>query len=167
MSVRGFLCLSLTSLRSCARSALALVTLISLPVVTGCGAVDRAEDGAGALLDEAGAAAGARDVSGTMPMRWTASDGSSGPVRFVFVQDGLSVDGLVVFEDHPCLQELSVDAQLEVTGLVGDLVLDDFRLPFELTLFGKSGPQKPAGIVDGIHTLTCLAKEGTVRLESL
>ncbi len=79
----------------------------------------------------------------------------------------VSVDGVVVFERHPCLQELSVDANVQLTGLRGDLVLDDFRLPFELTLFGSNGPQKPKGLVDGVQTLACLAAEGSVQLESL
>jgi len=161
--------LSLSSLPSCVRSALALVTLFlfALPVVTGCGAVDRVEEGASALLDEADEAVGSRDVSGTLPMRWTTADGQSGPVRFVLVQDGLSVDGVVVFDDHPCLQELSVDADLGLTGLSGELVVDDFRLPFELALFGSSGPQKPRGLVSGVQSLACLAQEGAIRLESL
>lgn len=162
-----FLRTSLACLPSCVRTALALVTLFALPVVTGCGAVDRAEEGATQLLDQANEAAGNHDVTGTMPMRWKSSDGQSGPVRFVFSQDGLAVDGVVVFEDHPCLQELAVDAHVEVTGVVGDLVLDDFRLPFELSLIGSSGPKKPDGIVQGIETLACLAHEGTLQLESL
>jgi hypothetical protein len=125
-------------------------------VATGCGAVDRAEQ-----------AAGVHDVSGTMPLKWTTPDGQSGPVRFVLSQDGLGVDGVVVFEDHPCLTELSVDAHMKLTGVAGDLVMDDFRLPFELTLFDSSGPKVPGGVVSGVQTFACLAENGKLQLESL
>lgn len=153
----------LASVSQRVRSALALVALTVLPVATGCGVVDAAADG----LDDASKAAGVHDVSGSMPLRWTTPDGQSGPVHFVFAQDGLAVDGTVVFENHPCLHELTVDAHAKITGVAGDLVLDDFRLPFELTIFDSSGPKKPDGIVSGVQTFACLAENGSVQLESL
>lgn len=146
----------LASVTRRARTAAALVALTVLPVATGCGAVDAAEK-----------AAGVHDVSGSMPLRWTTPDGQSGPVHFVLSQEGLGVDGVVVFENHPCLQELAVDAHVELTGVAGDLVLDDFRLPFALTLFDAGGPKKPDGVVSGVKTFACLAENGAVQLQSL
>lgn len=143
--------------------ARAFVTMTALSLATGCGVVDAAEGG----LDEASKAAGVHDVSGTMPLRWTTPDGQSGPVRFVFAQNGLHVDGTVVFENHPCLTELSVDAHAKITGVAGDLVLDDFRLPFELTVFDSSGPKKPDGLVSGVRTFACLAETGSLQLQSM
>lgn len=127
----------------------------------GCAVVDDAKDEAQARLDALGEELGAHDFSGTLPLQWTSEQHGSGPVRLVLVQDGLSAYGVAIFEGHPCLEVLRIEADVTLYGLEGELLLDDeVGLPFELKLLGSSGPQKPSGVVRGVKKLVCLADEG-------
>ncbi len=149
-------------------STAALVALFAVSGATGCGAVDDATDEIDRRLGEAAEAAGSRNLQGTTPLRWRSKDGSSGPVRFVLAQDGLAIDGVAVFEGHPCLTELAVNGKVESRGVFGDLRMDEVRFPFELSWFDQHGP-KPSlsGALRSVDNVVCLAEDGALQLESL
>lgn len=146
----------------------ALVALFAISGATGCGVVEDATDEVDRRLGEAAEAAGAHNLQGTMPLRWRSKDGTSGPVRFVLAQDGLAIDGVAVFEGHPCLTELAVNGKVETSGLYGDMRMDDVRFPFELSWFDQHGP-KPSlsGALRSVDNVSCLAEDGALQLESL
>jgi hypothetical protein len=117
-------------MKSCFAVVLVLASAMALGSLTGCGAAEGAADDLHDAADRANVAAGS--WHGT----WRDDHGRWGVARFDAVQDGLSIRGVVTFEDNPCFRTASASGALDAENLGVRVSLDfgDATLSYEASL---------------------------------
>lgn len=102
--------------------------------------------------------------SGEWSGTWKDPGGKEHPAHASLVQNGLTVDGVLILEDNPCMPTANLHAEVNDEGLDAKLNAGGAELEYKASIFDG---QDQSGELTLIHPALCAVETGTKALVSL